>query len=200
MKTMLLATSCMIVLGTALYAGDFNNAEVEVVTTRNALTFGLVSTQNEGFTSLHVGYDALPHTVGIGESSVIFGAEYFIGSQQTALSVTHNTVVALDRLSFSVAPQLTYLVDTSALSSGEVYFEPTLGVTYTVSPTLDIFGEVQYSWNASNSWERSGGQARLGADVYLASNITVTPYVSYAFDVPSVANNAQFGLSLGLTF
>jgi hypothetical protein len=200
MKTTLLATVCLIALGTASHAGSFNNAEFEVVATSNALTFGLSTTQNEGFTSVYLGYDALPHSVGLGQSSVTFGAEYFIGSQQTALSVTHNTVIKQDRFVFTVAPQLTYLSDAATLSSGEIYFEPTVGVSYSVSSTLNVFGDVQYSWNASNDWTRSGGLARLGADISLASNVTLTPYVAYAFDVPSASNAAQVGVSLGLTF
>lgn len=200
MKKLLLATACVTALGSAAFANDFDNSTFEVVATHNALTFGLVTTENDGYDSLYVGYDALSHSVGIGESYVTFGAEYFIDADQTALSVTHNTVINNGDLSFVVAPQLTYLSEESTLSDGDVYFEPTLGVAYVVNPTVGLFADVQYSWNASEDWLKSGGEVRVGADFVVASNVTLTPYVSHTFDVPSAEDSSQVGLTLGLAF
>jgi opacity protein-like surface antigen len=198
MKTLLLTTSLIVALGTASYASDFNNAEFNVVVTHDAFEFGLDTTANDGFGSAYVNYSTLDHSLGLGESNLTFGVEYLINPNLLAFSVAHNTTLRQNNLAFTVSPQFTYLSDAITLRGSDILFEPTVGISYDLNQSVSLFGNVQYTWNASNSWTRSGGEATVGVDLALASNVTVTPYVTHAFDTPNT--NSQIGFRLGLAF
>ena len=200
MKKLLILTAFVSSLATATFADDFGNAEFDVSATVNALTFGLTHTEDDGLDSLYAEYATLDHSIGIGNSHVTFGAEYFVDTEQTALSVAHNTFVSFDKLTVKVAPEVEYLSAADTLKDGDFYFTPTIGVSYNVNPTVSLFTDVQYSWNTSEDWAETGGEFRVGADFAVATNIAVTPYITHTFDVVGVEDVTEAGVALNLAF
>lgn len=201
MNKLLLATACVVTLATASYANDFENAELELVATSEAFTFGIVADESNGIGSVSVEYDTFAHSIGVGESELTFGIEYFVDSEQTALSVAHVTTVNVtEAMALTVAPELEYLTTVDDLATGEVYFAPTVGAAYSLNDTTALFADVQYSWNVSDDWSEQGGEARVGADFVVAANVTLTPYISRTFDVPAMEDASDVGVVVGFTF
>jgi hypothetical protein len=201
MKKLLLSTTFVaaLLLTTPAYAFG-NNNQLEVSASVSSLTFGVTASQNSGFESFYLDYDAFSYPIGVGQSTVTLGAEFMFGTQQTAISVTHGTEINYGSFGLNVAPEVVYLSDVSTLENGQFFFMPTVGMSYELVSGASVVGSVQYGWNASNSWSRSGGEARIGFDFAMNENLTLSPYVSHTFDVVGQNNDTQVGLAVGVSF
>jgi hypothetical protein len=197
MKKLLLSTTFVaaILLTTPAYAFG-NNNQLDVSANVNNLTFGVTASQNSGFESFYLDYDAFNYS----QSTVTLGVEFMFETQQTAFSVTHNTEFNYGSFGLNLAPEVTYLSDVSTLQNGQFFFMPTVGMSYELVSGASVVGSVQYGWNASNSWSRSGGEARIGFDFAMNENLTLSPYVSHTFDVVGQNNDTQVGLGVGVSF
>jgi hypothetical protein len=197
MKKLLLSTTFVaaLLLTTPAYAFG-NNNQLDVSANVNNLTFGVTASQNSGFESFYLDYDAFNYS----QSTVTLGAEFMFETQQTAFSVTHNTEFNYGSFGLNLAPEVTYLSDVSTLQNGQFFFMPTVGMSYELVSGASVVGSVQYGWNASNSWSRSGGEARIGFDFAMNENLTLSPYVSHTFDVVGQNNDTQVGLAVGVSF
>jgi hypothetical protein len=197
MKKLLLSTTFVaaLLLTTPAYAFG-NNNQLDVSANVNNLTFGVTASQNSGFESFYLDYDAFNYS----QSTVTLGVEFMFETQQTAFSVTHNTEFNYGSFGLNVAPEVVYLSDVSTLENGQFFFMPTVGLSYELASGLSAFGTVQYSWNASDNWVQTGGEARVGFDLSMSGNLTLTPYVSHSFDLNGQPNDTQVGLGVGISF
>jgi hypothetical protein len=197
MKKLLLSTTFVaaLLLTTPAYAFG-NNNQLDVSANVNNLTFGVTASQNSGFESFYLDYDAFNYS----QSTVTLGVEFMFETQQTAFSVTHGTEINYGSFGLNVAPEVVYLSDVSTLENGQFFFMPTVGMSYELVSGASVVGSVQYGWNASNSWSRSGGEARIGFDFAMNENLTLSPYVSHTFDVVGQNNDTQVGLAVGVSF
>jgi hypothetical protein len=86
---------------------------------------------------------------------------------------------------------LDYNANRNLVTSGYVTVTPALGLEYVFTPSLTAFGEVGYSFDATNSWSRMGGYGQLGLDYAVTSSFSLRPSVIRTFDTGSNFTSAR---------
>lgn len=196
MKSVLLAAAAVAVLGTAAVADDFDNTAVTLELYRDNVAYSLGTVAGEA-TTLGVDVAILPHDVLGATADVTLGAEYGIVSEELTFSAAYgvskqfNTVTAYGEL------EAAYTVGTGA-TDGVWVATPLVGASYAFNDRLSAFGEVSYSWDASNDWASQGGLAEIGAVYNIQDGLYVQPSITRSFD--TAADETNVALKVGLAF
>lgn len=85
--------------------------------------------------------------------------------------------------------EVAYVAPTGALSDGEALITPTLGAAYTLGHFSSVFADVEYTYVASQSWQKAGGEAQIGVSYGVSENVLLTGSVVKPIDT---ANNDPF--------
>lgn len=197
MKTTFIALATTLALAAPAVAEDFDNTTVSVSAEWNRFTLEVEGNEDGGYTSATVGAEVLSYSMGEHTSSEV---DVYVTHDHVAddfaLGAEYTATYAPNALSVYGTAQVEYGFDAE-----EFEVTPTLGAAYVASEGVTVWGEVGYTWNASNDWNRVGGEAEVGVDFAVASNIMLTPSVVYAFDqADGSADEAQLNLGLGLKF
>jgi hypothetical protein len=198
MKTTIFAATTAVALafGSSALANDFNANEISMSASHGIFNYNVEGTANNGFERFSVGAEVLSFGVADNLNSTVdvFG------------SYRRDT----DEFSIGAVAGLSYTLNSFDLyANGEVeYFTrsqtfevtPTVGASYSVNNMISVFGEVGYTWNASNSWSREGGVAEVGINFAIADNVTLTPSIRHRFDMHGVANNTQAHVGVAFSF
>jgi hypothetical protein len=183
MKLSLLAILTATTMATAAAAGDFDNAQLSVVAESGALAFKLEGNQSNGYTNMEVRAEVLSYSLGKNVDSTL---DVFVGHNRVLDQMTagaeYAVVYAPNAFSVYGSAELAYTAQTNNLSSGDVFVTPTAGVSYVFAEKLTAFGEVSYSWNASNSWTTQGGALEVGMDYAITPKWSLVPSLVRTFD------------------
>lgn len=183
MKLSLLAILTATTMSTAAVAADFDNTQLAVVAESGALAFKLEGNQANGYTNMEVRAEVLSYSMGKNVDSTL---DVFVGHNrvfdQMTAGAEYTVVYAPNAWSVYGSAELAYTARSNDLSGGDVFVTPTAGVSYVFAEKFTGFGEVSYSWNASNSWAKQGGALELGVDYAIKPNWFVTPSLVRTFD------------------
>jgi opacity protein-like surface antigen len=182
MKTILMVAALTVGITSSAIAADFDTNTFSIEATSGVLDFSVDATEN-GLTDLAVGVTGFAHSfanldVNIrGELSYNFDADT-IGAR-TEYNVV--TVLATNVTAYGSAA-LQYTTVETDLTDGDFALDPSVGVAYQVTNSVSVFGEVGYTWDMSNNWDRLGGYVEVGMPVVLSDAVTLTPSLIRGFD------------------
>lgn len=196
MKNILIATTFASVLATASVAADFDNNGVSVILERDNVTFGLDTVDGEA-TALSFGTTIMPHTVLGADADLTLGAEYGVISEELTFSAAYELSKRYGQVNTYVDLEAAYTVD-SGDTDGVWEATPTVGASLAVNDKLAAFGEVSYTWDASNDWAQAGGSAEIGARYAVTDAVALTPSLVRSFDTG--ADETNLNLSVALRF
>lgn len=196
MKSVIMASIAAATLATSAMAADFDNNTVNLELYRDNLVFGVETTAGEA-TALSVDVLVLPHAVLGATADVSFGAAYGIETQDVTLSTAYNVSKEFNAVTAYGSLEAAYAINTGA-SNGDWAVTPTLGASYAVNEQLSAFGEVSYTWDASNDWAREGGVLEVGATYDIQDGLYVRPSVTRTFDTAD--NETNLALAIGVAF
>lgn len=194
MKTLMIASAIAMSLSTAAFAGDFDNTGVDFVLERDNLTFGVDTVAGEA-TALTFGVAVLPHAVGSADADVTLGFEYGIVSEDLTFSAAYGLTKNYGQLSAYADVEAAYTV-ASGSTDGAWDVTPTVGTAYRVNDKLTAFGEVAYTWEASNDWAAAGGAVEVGARYALTDDLALTPSLVRTFDTGADETNLNVEVAL----
>lgn len=196
MKSILLATAAVAVLSTAAVADDFDNTAVTLELYRNNVAYSLGTVAGEA-TTLGVDVAILPHNVLGATADVTLGVEYGIVSEDLTFSATYGVSKQFNAVTAYGELEAAYTVK-SGSTDGVWVATPLVGASYAFNDRLSAFGEVSYSWDASNDWASEGGLAEIGAVYNIQDGLYVQPSITHSFD--TAADETNVALKVGLAF
>lgn len=199
MKTKLFALATTLVLAGAASASadDFDNTAVTISAEWDRFTFEVEGAEDTGYVSATVGAEVLSYSMGEHTTSALdVYLTHYHAADDVALGAEYTVTYAPSAWAVYGSAEVEYNFGTDAAA-----VTPTVGAAYTMSATTTAWGEVGYTWDATNDWARVGGVAEVGVDFAVADNITLTPSVVYAFDQANgAADEAQLNLGVNLRF
>lgn len=195
MKSVLLAAA-VAVLGTAAVADDFDNTAVTLELYRDNVAYSLGTVAGEA-TTLGVDVAILPHDVLGATADVTLGAEYGIVSEELTFSAAYGVSKQFNAVTAYGELEAAYTVGTGS-TDGVWVATPLVGASYAFNDRLSAFGEVSYSWDASNDWASQGGLAEIGAVYNIQDGLYVQPSITRSFD--TAADETNVALKVGLAF
>lgn len=196
MKSVLMAAAAAAVLGTAAVADDFDNTAATLELYRNNVAYSLGTVAGEA-TTLGVDVAIIPHEVLGATADLTLGAEYGIVSEELTFSAAYGVSKQFNAVTAYGQMGAAYTV-ASGSADGVWVATPLVGASYTFNDRLSAFGEVSYSWDASNDWTTQGGMAEIGAVYNIQSGLYVQPSVTRSFD--TAADETNVALKVGLAF
>lgn len=202
MKTLMLTSTLALSLSTAAMANDdFESNSVSLVLERDNLTFGVESVDGKT-TELSAYLAVLPHTVLGADADVTLGFKHQLeGNEETHLSIAYGLGKTYGQTRVYGDVEAEYLVGSNDQTvDGEWDVTPTVGVAYTFNEQLSAFGEVSYTWEASNDWARAGGAIEVGTRWNVTEIVWLQPSLVHSFDVPGAKDQTNAHLELGLRF
>lgn len=196
MKTVIIA-AVLGLMSTAAFAGDFKAPETTLQFNHNSLETSI--TQKDGdLGTLKVGAYILPHNIGKLNDNVFASVGYEFGSKNVVLGLDYKMSMPVnDKVGVYGTIGTSYVVADGS-TKGDFKVTPYAGVKYTFSDKLYGFGEVGYSWDASNSWANEGGYGKLGVNYMLTNTVYIEPSVIRTFD--TAANDTNFAVKVGVNF
>lgn len=196
MKTTLIALATVTALAAPVAAEDFDNTAVSISAEMGRFSLEVEGDSN-GYVSTTVGAEVLSYGLGTNvDSTLDVFAKHYEAVDDFAVGAAYTVTYAPNALSVYGSAEVEY-----DFASEDAFVTPTVGAAYVVAEGVNAWGEVGYTWNASNDWAREGGVAEVGVDFAVASNIVLTPSVVYNFDqVGGAADEAQLNLGVGLKF
>jgi opacity protein-like surface antigen len=195
MKIFMITTALVALMSTAAVAQDFKATEFVTTARSGAFEFSIGTVDGE-VNTFTTGATVAEYNLGRFETSVYTSLTYGRLTDTLDLTVEYNAQTALyDRWTAYGTAALSYVTPTGNLSAGDFFVAPTLGVAYAASDNASIFGDVTYTWNASNSWNRAGGAIELGLDYALNERVSVIPSLVRTFDTGADATNFKLEVS-----
>lgn len=202
MKTTMIALAAVAALTTSVaFAEDFNNTVVSVTAESGALSFKLQGDQLNGYTNLEVRGEVLTYSMGENIDSTL---DLFVGHNRVFDEMTvgaeYTVTYAPNAWAVYGSAEVAYTATTSDLSNGDVFVTPTVGTSYVFAEKFTAFGELGYTWNASESWAREGGTAEVGVDYAITPDWFVTPSVVHSFDRQGRDDETQLHIATRFVF
>lgn len=196
MKTFLMTSAFVASMATAAVAGDFDNNTFGVELTSGAMDFSVDATEN-GMTDLSVGITGLAHNFANLDATVRGELSYNLDADTIGVRGEYNvaTNLATNVTAYGSAAVQYTTVETD-LTDGDFAFDPSVGVTYQVTDAVSVYGEVGYTWDMSNDFDRLGGYVEVGMPVALTNTITLTPSLARGFDDGVEETNLNVTLAL----
>lgn len=202
------AITALAALGVAsvAYADNFDtNLLTTTVTTKNLEFSASTTVDNEakGFGdnyALGAGAYLVSYELAGGTSEVfIFGQFGEVNNDEFGVLGAEYiwTTATTGSTTLELTGQTTYVMFDN-YDNGDVYVTPSANLSVDVVPGLTAFGEVGYTWNASEDLTRSGGYGEVGLNYTLSDTLTIRPSIVQPFDT---ANEDAFAaVELGLNF
>jgi opacity protein-like surface antigen len=191
MKTFMTTTAIALFIASTAAAQDFKATEYRSTFASGALQFSLGTVEGE-LETIATGATVANYSIGALENFVYTELEYNRAVSTLALTLEYGVFAELDsRFAAYGTAAVSYITPTASLGSGDFYVAPTLGVSYAALDNLSIFGDVTYTWNASNSWAREGGAVEVGVAYSLTDNFSVIPSLVRTFDTGANTTNVK---------
>lgn len=171
-------TALSATLATGAFAKDFDRSVVTITGQSQNLQFSVDLTKKDDIAAFET-------KARIGEFKGVeaFASLGYITGDQIALGVEGKVNRQFsEQLNVYAVGNLDYVAPASAMDKGEWYVTPQVGAVYQINPKVDVFGEVGYSWVASQEWQRSGGYAEIGANYHVTDTLTIKPSLVRGID------------------
>lgn len=196
MKTLLVTTAVALTVAvTPVQADNFDNFQGYVTAYTGNFEFTVEGTQDAGFTNLEAGYTFLDYGISENLSAAVTGR---VGYDRVAdtmeLTGEYGMAYSTGPWMLYGAAALAYVAPTNNLDGGDFYTTPTLGAGYAISENVSAWGEVEYTWDVSNSFARQGGELEVGMTFGLADNVAIEPSIVRTFDTGNDETQARIGL------
>lgn len=195
MKNIMLMTATISTLATASMADNFdNNVYTATVETGAAeIQFGFA---DEALATFEGGITAVTYELGTAQSVVQAAFAYDFDTDEISILGSHTTTAYAANFSVYGTSELEYRTPETDLSDGDFYVNPSVGADYAFNNTVSVFGEVGYSWNASDDWAKQGGYVEVGMPIDTSYNIVFTPSVFRGFDDGLDETNLNIDMTL----
>lgn len=181
---------------TAASADNFKNNTFNVTAISGALDFTLDG-DKDGLTDAEAGIVFLPHSLGSFDADVRVAFAYDLNSSAVGARGEYGVAgEVVGNLDVYAVAAVEYVTTAGDLGTGDFLLDPTVGVTYNVTDRVSLFGEVGYTWDMSNSFDRLGGYAEVGVPFSVTNDITVVPSIVREFDT----GNNDYNFNLGVVF
>lgn len=201
MKTTILAMIAAFSLAVgAANADNFDNNTYGVNITSGAMDFGIDGNE-DGLTNFETGVTGFGYTAGAYEGEVRTALVYDLDADTIGIRGEYNAAYDLftDLTVYGTAAA-EYVTLDSDLGNGDFFFDPSAGVSYTVSNTVSVFGEVGYTWDLTDDHVGSGfedhGYVEAGVPFAVSSTVTVTPSVVREFNTADDETNLNLDVTL----
>lgn len=190
MKTLVIAAAMALGITSAASADDFDTNLLTTTVTDGKLEFTATTNVGSDFDgvgdvwTLGAGAYVLEYDLGRGESEVFVFGEYTELNDQGVGTVGAEYIYTEvnNGATLEVAGQVAYVADTSDFGNGDVFVTPRVGLEFMASEQFALFGEVGYTWNASEDFAQAGGYGELGVDFGLTESLSLRPSVVKPFD------------------
>jgi len=201
MKTTILAMIAALgITATAATADDFDNNTYGVNVTSGAMDFG-IDANDDGITEFETGITGFGYTAGAYEGEVRAALSYNLDADTIGVRGEYNAAydIATNLTAYGTAA-VEYVTLDSNLGNGDFFFDPSAGVSYAVSNSVSVFGEVGYTWDLTDDHVGAGfrdsGYVEVGVPFALNSTVTVTPSVVRGFDTADDETNLNLDVTL----
>ena len=202
-KLMITSALAAILLGTAVYADtndDFENGQVFLQFNTGPVYAKIEGNSNQSFTDVEVGGSVweAPINEKLSYNVELYG-RYFNEIDEAGVGVKYflNYAVNSDTLVYG---ELNVLYLNNDLEDYSLGVNPRIGVEYTASEKVGLFGEVGYTWGADNDFSTVGGRAEAGIDYALSDQVSFPLSVVYYYDSNYINDNAQLRLGVDFSF
>lgn len=188
MKTTILAMVAAFGLTAgAASADDFDNTVASVTAEFGRYDLTVEGTEDNGYTELSFG------------ANIVGGLDMSVTDYHSAdaygLGLDYTMTTQVGEVAVWGVAEVEYIAPEGDLGEGDFFATPTVGAGYDITDAVTAWGEVGYTWNASESFDRMGGTVEVGADVALADNVTLTPSIVRSFDTGADETQAHIGLT-----
>jgi hypothetical protein len=183
----------------AAAADDFDNTTASVTAEFEQFTLTVESDSDNGYTKLQFGATIFEYELSETVDAKIdaFTAHYD-AEDQYGVGGAYTLTYSVDALSIWGVAEVEYIGLADDFNIGELYVTPTVGVGYDLTPTVTAWGEVGYTWIATNDWDHDGGTVEVGVDFELADNVVFRTSLSRDFD--TAVEETQVNLGLNFNF
>ena len=167
--------------------GDFDDNVYTATMTVKSLEFS-ASTVESGATSVLGGIHLLPGSIGDATTSLFVSLEYNLNTDESVVAAEYNLNANLsDRVWTYAGLEVAY-----ETASEDVFVTPSAGLGYTLGEKISVFGEVDYTFNASEDFAEVDGTVELGFDFGVTEALSIRPSVVMGFE--SQETNASLEL------
>lgn len=201
MKTTILAMIAALGLtASAASAENFDNNTYGVNVTSGAMDFG-IDANDDGVTDFETGITGFGYTVGDFEGEVRAALTYDLDADTVGVRGEYNAGYDFGR-SFTAygTAAVEYVTLDNDLGNGDFLFDPSMGVSYAVSNSVSVFGEVGYTWDITDDHVAAGfedsGYVEAGVPFAINSTVTVTPSLVRKFDTADDETNLNLDVTL----
>lgn len=189
MKTMILSTIAAAFMATTVSADTFDNTVLVTTVTTGNLEFSASTTVGDSVDNYLVGGGA---TFDLGKVGTMDSKVFVFGQYANVATVGVAAVGAeytlsqeFDRTTVELTGQAAYVALTEDFGNGDLFVTPSANVEYAMTDRVAVFGEVGYTWNATNDFHAEGGYGQVGLDVGLTDTVGVRPSIVKPFDSAS---------------
>jgi hypothetical protein len=197
MKTKLFAFATAMTLATAASAEDFDNTAFTLGASWDQFTLSFEGDVADGYNSATIGAEVLSHETGANTTGTLSASlTLFEADNEVELGAEYAVVYSPSAWTVYGAAGAEY-----AFNAETFDVTPTVGVSFVAAEAVDVFGQVGYTWEASDAWAAQGGELEVGTNLAVAGNVVLTPSVVYSFDqADGSANEAQLSVAVGMKF
>ena len=183
----------------AAAADDFDNTTASVTAEFEQFALTVESDSDNGYTKLQFGATILEYELSETVDAKIdaFTAHYD-AEDQYGVGGSYTLTYSVNDFSMWGVAEVEYIGLADDFNIGELYVTPTVGMGYDLTPTVTAWGEVGYTWIATNDWDRDGGTVEVGVDFELADNVVFRTSLSRDFD--TAVEETQINLGLNFNF
>lgn len=176
--------------GTVATAGDFDvNAFTTTIDTGTFEFSGTTFVGNDGIglgdsAVFSAGATVMTGVTAYGDTDLFVYGTYadLDGTGVAALGAEYTLTKSYESAALAFAVNAVYVAPFDNFDDGEVLVTPYVNAEYDVASDLTVFGEVGYTFVATDSFSQAGGYAELGVDAAFNDNVSLRPSVIMPFD------------------
>lgn len=206
MKTIALAAIAALTFSSTAMADDFDYTALTTTVNHGELEFSVTGVLDNTDVSFEdawmvtVGTDIANYKMGDFDANAFLYAGYgqVAGIDAVGLGLDYTVSQTHDGNTLSFGVDSLYVAETGDLGDGVLAMTPNVGLDVAVAEQFTVFGEVGYTFDATNDFDSLGGYAELGVDVSITDTVSVRPSVIRSFDTG--ADSTQAAVELVLSF
>jgi hypothetical protein len=180
-------------------AEDVKNPQLSFTASTSNAYATVEGSRDNGVERFEGGINAFGYSLGENSTfSTTVYTGYSRGSDDLTLGVDASVSTSYSDILVYGSVATEYVTSVNTLRGGEFFVTPEVGAGYSLTDTIGVYGSLDYTFNASNSFSRSGGNAELGLNYAVTNEWTMSPYITRAFDTEN--NTTQLGLRVGYNF
>lgn len=196
MKTLFTTTAAAaLLMASVASAENFKETQFRTVLQAGNMEFSMGTVQGE-LDTIETRFSVARYTLGNFDNEVMLGVGYGRLTDTLAFTMDYNVETSFDeRFGAYGIMSLAYVTPTGALDAGDLFVTPTLGLSYALTPEASVYGDVSYTWVATNAWAQDGGAVELGLVYDLTDSFSMNPAIVRTFNTESDRTNFKLELT-----